>query len=102
MYVIALVTKLFPARKPNSLYGYRTDRSMRNKRNWKYAQSLLPGMFLRIGILFTILSLAWYYLPAPSEMIGMGIFFLAILGGFAWEIYRSERKLKKFSREKID
>lgn len=102
MFLVALVSKLFPAKKPNSLYGYRTDRSMRSTRNWKYAQSLLPGMFFRIGLLFVLIAAIWYVVPTPSEMIGMGAFLVVLLGSFAWEIYSCERKLKKFSRERIN
>lgn len=102
MCLVALVTKLFPAKKPNSIYGYRTDRSMRSRKNWKYAQSLLPGMFFRVGLLFILIAGVWYFIPTPEEMVGMGIFLIVLLAGFAWEIYNSERKLKKFSRERIN
>lgn len=102
MFLVALITKIFPAKKPNSFYGYRTDRSMRNRRNWKYAQSLLPAMFFRLGILFSACSLLWYFATPPSEMIGMALFFVLLVAGFAFEIYKSEKKLKRYSKEKID
>jgi uncharacterized membrane protein len=50
LLLAAIISYFFPAKKVNKLYGYRTDRSMRNSANWKYAQSLLPPLFLRLAI----------------------------------------------------
>ncbi len=101
MLIIALITKIFPAKKPNHLYGYRTDRSMRNRRNWDYAQSLLPTMFLRIAIYHLIVSAIWYLGPIYSEKVGIFVFLAVLLASFGFEIYRNEKKLKRFSREKV-
>tara|TARA_B100001115_G_C15840160_1_gene420988 strand:+ start:841 stop:1194 length:354 start_codon:yes stop_codon:yes gene_type:complete len=101
MWLVALITKLFPARKPNSLYGYRTDRSMRNRRNWNYAQSLLPKMFFRIGLYHILLAALWSLLPPLNDNMGIMIFGLVLLVAFGFELYRSEHKLKKFSKERF-
>ena len=36
--LVAALQKLFPPRKINSLYGYRTTASMRSQQNWDFAQ----------------------------------------------------------------
>lgn len=98
MLILAGVTKYFPAKKANHLYGYRTSRSMRNRKNWDYAQSLLPGMFLRIAMYFLVASIAWYLSPGYGERNGMIAFLVLLFVTFGFEIYRSEKKLKRFSR----
>jgi len=100
MLLIALFTKIFPAKKVNSWYGYRTDRSMRNRRNWRYAQSLLPPMFFRIGLVYIALAAFWYFYPNLNEKLGLIVFIFVLISGFGIEIYSSERKLKRFSKER--
>ncbi|QNR24359.1 SdpI family protein [Croceimicrobium hydrocarbonivorans] len=101
MWLVALITKLFPARKPNSLYGYRTDRSMRNRRNWNYAQSLLPKMFFRVGLYHILLAALWSVLPPLNDSMGIMLFGLVLIAAFGLELYRSEYKLKKYSKERF-
>lgn len=101
MLILALITKFFPAKKANFIYGYRTDRSMRSKKNWDYAQSLLPPMFFRIAAYYFLLALFWFFYPSLSEKTGMIIFLVALVASFSFEVIRNERKLKRFSREKI-
>ena len=54
------ITKRFPPKKINHLYGYRTKTSMRNQAVWDFAKRY-----------------------SASEMINLGIYLL-ILAGFAW------------------
>ncbi len=100
MLLLAGITRYFPAKKPNHLYGYRTDRAMRSRKNWDYAQSLLPGMFLRIALYFVLVAVIWYLSPGYGEKNGMILFLILMFAAFGWELYRSEKKLKRFSRKK--
>jgi uncharacterized membrane protein len=100
MIGMALITKLFPAKKPNRIYGYRTDRTLRNPKTWKFAQLLLPAIFLRLGLYHIVAGIAWYLMPRLSDSLGLMVFFAVLILGFTFEITRSEAKVKKFSREK--
>jgi uncharacterized membrane protein len=95
----AFLLFMFPAKKANKLYGYRTDRSMRNRANWQYAQKLLPPMFLRLGIYQLALASVWYFVPRQSEPISLAVFLLYLMLTIAFEIYRSEKKLRRYSRK---
>lgn len=46
-----------PPKEINSLYGYRTARSMRDKRSWDYAQSMLGEYFIYYAIASFIVGL---------------------------------------------
>lgn len=100
LLLVTLITFLFPAKRINSLYGYRTDRSMRNRANWKYAQSLLPPMFLRLAFYQFATAGIWYFIPRQSETIGMAAFLGLLVISFALEILWSEKKLRRFSRKR--
>tara|TARA_R110002050_G_scaffold43127_1_gene103617 strand:+ start:8584 stop:8940 length:357 start_codon:yes stop_codon:yes gene_type:complete len=98
LLLVALLTFLFPAKKPNHLYGYRTDRSMRNRANWKFAQRLLPPMFLRLALYQVGIAGLWYFVPRQSETVSMAVFLIFLIATFALEIFWSERKLRRYSR----
>lgn len=72
---------------------------MRNRKNWKYAQSLLPMMFLRIALYFLLVSVIWLFSPGYGERNGMILFLILLFASFGFEMYRSEKKLKRFSRK---
>ena len=98
LLLVALITFLFPAKKANHIYGYRTDRSMRNRANWKFAQSLLPPMFLRLALYQFGIAGLWYLVPRQSETISMAVFLFFLVLTFALEMWWSEKKLKRYSR----
>lgn len=46
-----------PPKKINSLYGYRTSRSMKNQQTWDYAHQVCGKIWLRVGAVILPLSL---------------------------------------------
>jgi hypothetical protein len=83
----------------NKLYGYRTDRSMRNSANWQYAQSLLPPLFLRLAIYQLAIAVLWYFVPRQTELITTAVLLIYLLFTISLEIYGSEKKLRRYSRK---
>ncbi len=53
MLLLAIIFKAFPPKKINMLYGYRTERSMRNQETWDAANSYANNFMVW---LFTIIS----------------------------------------------
>lgn len=100
MLVLALLLQLFPAPKPSSFYGYKTDRSRRSRKNWKYAQKQFPLLFMRMGFYYILAALAWLYLPSNSITFGLVLLGLVTVLGFAAEVNRTENRLKRYSKEK--
>jgi uncharacterized membrane protein len=99
LLLAAIISYFFPAKKVNKLYGYRTDRSMRNSANWKYAQSLLPPLFLRLAIYQLAIAVLWYFVPRQTELIAMAVLLIYLLFTISLEIYWSEKKLRRYSRK---
>ena len=52
--LIFIVFRMFPPKKVNALYGYRTKRSMKNQINWDFAQktSSIISLFFTAVIFF--------------------------------------------------
>lgn len=97
-----LVLYIYPPKKINGIYGYRTTRSMKNQENWDYAQKL-GGKYMmifaaviaitQITLGYTITSLIYkidYIMPFQLiTMIVLVIIMFVIC----------ERKLKAFENQ---
>lgn len=49
-----LLMLVFPPKKINILYGYRTKTSMKNQSNWDFSQKLASRLFMICGIVLII------------------------------------------------
>lgn len=88
----------FPPKKINGLYGYRTRRSMKNQKNWDYAQRMGGKLMVKFSVLnFVILSTLGYVLNnlmghqviIPVQLVA----FIILCIGMLW---RGEKELKAF------
>ncbi|MEJ1221650.1 SdpI family protein [Sediminicola sp. 1XM1-17] len=86
--------KLYPPKKINALYGYRTRRSMANQLIWDYANKIGSKMFIKVGIVTLVLSFFAYFLLAPSANI-VASFFIFIIGIGAG-MYWCETKINRY------
>lgn len=94
-----LVTLIFPPKKINSLYGYRTPLSMKNIDNWHFAQRLsaqlliIGGLVLLLtGIIGLLLNLA----EAHINMMGFVMMIIVVIVLFV----KTESAIKKFEQAK--
>lgn len=93
-WIAGLIQYLFPPKKINHLYGYRTKASMRNEQNWKIAQSYSAKIMIIEGFLYNCILLALATLPlgrSLSLLIGVTLMVLLILT----LLFLVERKLKR-------
>ena len=50
------ITKRFPPKKINHLYGYRTKTSMRNQEVWDFAQRYSADEMIKLGLVMLVLA----------------------------------------------
>src|SRR5690554_3098253 len=84
----------FPPKKVNSLYGYRTARSMKNQKNWDFAQKYSAKIMAFIGFGMVIISFTRTLLPFDNDqtaIFGVAILLLSVI----ILLVIVERKLKK-------
>lgn len=90
---VMLITKLFPPKKINSLYGYRTTRSMKSKSNWEFAQKYSTNLFLVLLSLLLLIQITLYIIYGSTRStelsVLIGLILLVII-----VLYKTERKLK--------
>ncbi|MDO5637268.1 MAG: SdpI family protein [Myroides sp.] len=91
--VCGLIMYIFPPKKINSLYGYRTAASMKSQAKWDFAQKYGAKVMICTGFIFVIISFTKYFFNTNENTdlaIGM---FVMIIGSFAM-IPIVDKKLK--------
>jgi len=63
-----LILYFFPPKKINSIYGYRTPRSIKNQSNWDFAQKLGGKFMLIFGfIIFLVQITVGYFISGYTR-----------------------------------
>lgn len=93
LLIFFIIFKIFPPKKINHLYGYRTSGSMKNIYAWnlanKYSSTLLIIFFSALFVISYILEL----LNINVEILMLVLMVLA----FALTVILTEKKLKNFN-----
>lgn len=90
--VAVAVLRLFPPRKINGLYGYRTKRSMQSQKKWDFAQKYSAGLGLYLmAALLAVQVLTTIVIP-DSVFSRLGLIALLLIA-IAFVIYKTEREL---------
>jgi uncharacterized membrane protein len=101
IFIIAgFILLKFPPKKINSLYGYRTNSSMKNKERWNFAQKYSAIELTKLGGLLTLSGLLGFlYRPSGKTalFLGLGLMILMVV----ILLLRVEKSIKrKFEKEK--
>jgi uncharacterized membrane protein len=91
-FLIALVFYLFPPKKINRFYGFRTSLSIQSNEHWHFANKLASVLFLIFAVFNFVLYFVFTYLN--QDFNGL-IKLLIILEALAIYFYVNHR-LKKF------
>jgi uncharacterized membrane protein len=89
----AFITLKFPPKKINSIYGYRTSRSMKNQENWDLAQRFSSQLMLKQGLIMLATAFLLEVLPIPMEvatLISMLLLVISVIILFV----QTEKRLK--------
>lgn len=92
LLAIGLLMKLWPPKKINNFYGYRTPRSMKNQLAWNEANSFSAELLVWAGVSTVIVELICYMAVGgyASLLIAVGYFLVfAVL-----ILVLTERRLK--------
>lgn len=65
-----------PPKKINSIYGYRTKRSMKNSQTWEFAHEHCGWLWIRFGVVLFLISLT-----CMNRVRGTDIDMIGIWGG---------------------
>lgn len=92
-----LAMLIFPPKKINSLYGYRTQRSMRTIENWNFAQRLCAKLLLIAGSLLSLIGIGGIVFGLNEKIIdSFGLISMIIFAIIL--IIITEIRIKKFEK----
>jgi uncharacterized membrane protein len=91
--VAAFITLKFPPKKINSIYGYRTSRSMKSQENWDLAQRFSSQLMLKQGLIMLLLAFILEVLPIPMEVATL-ISLLLLVTSVINLFVQTEKRLK--------
>ena len=92
--ILGIIFLLFPPKKINNYYGYRTTQSMQSQQKWDFAQIYSSKLMIWNGvvlIIFGMLSLSLKLSPIFNTTLNIIVLFL----GIAIMIWKTENALKK-------
>ena len=92
LFILSLIFWKFPPKKINSLYGYRTHKSMQNQEIWDFANTTFNTHLIKYTALSFVGGLLFAYLyPTNTSWQPMALVILSILVC----IIKTERELKE-------
>lgn len=98
LWPFVIIYKLFPPRKINSWYGFRTSRAMKNQKNWDVANRISANMMLAVVILTNIFQFVSYFvMNGEASVLSSTIFLTAAI---LVTIPLTNKKLKETERER--
>jgi len=92
--ILGILTLKFPPKKINYFYGYRTPLSMKNQKNWDFAQIYSSHEFIKIGIALMIVSFASFMFKQAFFFNPLYITSLIMIT-FIYGIVRTEYAIKQ-------
>ncbi len=97
MVILGYVYWKWPPKKVNHLYGYRTNRSMKNQEVWDYANKIGAQMIIYSGVITMISGLVPLFTEwEHAHFIPLGILMITLIGG----IWYCEKQLdKRFDKD---
>lgn len=92
--VIFIITRIFPPKKINNFYGYRTSNSKKNKSNWDFAQKYSTTLFIILLLVMLGFQVVLYNVdPNYAYFDFMSLIGLFLIIGIVF--YKTEKRLKK-------
>ena len=91
MLLLGWLLKKFPPKKINHLYGYRTQRSMKNQATWEVANTYSSLVFFKVSLYSFFIPVALYFLY-PQQNVLFTIITNTLL--LLYVLYATEKHLK--------
>lgn len=93
--IAAVISSIFPPKKINYFYGYRTNQSMKNQLQWDFAQKKSNKEMINSGFLMLLFSTIPFFIKlTETQNMIVGIFFIIL---FTFSIFYRTKKLFKKS-----
>ncbi len=94
-YITGNLLRMYPPKKINHWYGYRTPSSMKSQERWDFAQIFAAKEMIKQGFLLTIIGIFFGFLFHFDDTINVILIVSLVLASSIAMIVFTERALKK-------
>ncbi|QRM87990.1 hypothetical protein FG167_01715 [Lacinutrix sp. WUR7] len=91
--ITGIIMQLFPPKKINPLYGYRTRSSMQNQQKWDFSQKYSAKLLTIIGVFLLLISTLNFFFNLQGDL-EKTISAILIIGSVIFLVIKTENKLK--------
>lgn len=92
LFFFSILFYYFPPKKINSLYGYRTNKSMKNEEIWNFANTFFTKVLLKYAAISLVAALVLVYISSTEiTWQPMAIMLLSL----AVSVIKTEQRLSK-------
>lgn len=92
--IIMLLTQRFSPKKINSLYGYRTRRSMASQEAWDFAQPYSVREMIKYMVIYTLTALIPLITSDINQYSGLALALIFMIAFMIIPIVKTENELK--------
>ncbi|WP_421765086.1 SdpI family protein [Ekhidna sp.] len=79
LLILSLLFKVFPPKKINWAYGYRTKRSMKSQEAWEASNRYSADLMMWVAIITTVSQVILYYLFEPATALLIACVIMSLL-----------------------
>lgn len=94
MLLAAAVMLVFPPKKINMLYGYRSVASMKSQERWDFAQRYSTVQMVKAAVFMVAASFTGYFFP-QSVLVNLIASGIITIGAVCYMFISTEKELKK-------
>ncbi|WP_272150840.1 SdpI family protein [Tenacibaculum aiptasiae] len=91
LFLFSIIFYFFPPKKINSLYGYRTNKTMKNETVWKFANTFFIKQFLIYSAVSFVAALIFVFISKDISWQPMAIMLLSL----AVSVIKTEQEVNK-------
>lgn len=95
LLIIFSIVKRFPPKKINSIYGYRTGRSMKSKEAWEFSQKYSTELMLKYSFIYTLTFILGFVTTWLNEGIAVVLSLIFMIAALTSPIIHTEKELRQ-------
>ena len=91
LFLFSIIFYFFPPKKINTIYGYRTNKAMKNDTVWQFANAFFNKQFLTYSAISLVATLVLAFISKELTWQPMAIMILSL----AVSVIKTEQELNK-------
>ncbi|CAM1339036.1 SdpI family protein [Tenacibaculum aestuarii] len=91
LFLFSIIFHFFPPKKINAIYGYRTNKTMKNDTIWQFANAFFIKEFLKYSAISLVAALVLAYMAKELTWQPMAIMLLSL----AVSVIKTEQEINK-------